>query len=82
MNALFGCIALECSIFGLDIDLTQTVESNDVKLVHRLVVLGGISSAYDNPVIGYAMPPERLELQELQHRRIERFRNAINLVKE
>ena len=62
--------------------LAQAVKRDDVEFVHRFVVLGRVSGAYDNPVLGNAMASECLELQELKHRGVKRFGNAVNLVEE
>ena len=60
----------------------QAVKRNDIELMDAFVVFGRIARAHHHPVIGHAMTPERLELQELQHAGIERFGNAVDFVQE
>ena len=67
---------------GLDVELAQAVEGHDVEIVHGLVVLGRIARAHDDPALGNMVAPERLELQELQHRGVQRLGHAVDLVEE
>ena len=60
----------------------QTVKRDDIELMNALVVFGRVARAHHHPVIGHAMTPERLELQELQHAGIQRFGNAVDFVQE
>ena len=58
----------------------QAVKRDDIELMDAFVVFGRIARAHHHPVVGHAMTPERLELQELQHAGIERFGNAVNFI--
>ena len=78
----FGSIGLPRAVVRLDIDFAQTVKRHDVELVHRAVVLGRVARTHDDPSFRHLMFAERLELQELEHRGIQRLRNAVDLVEE
>ena len=82
MHARAQRICLPGFEVGLDVDLAHAVERDDVEFARRLVVLGRVAGAHDDPVVGHAMAPERLELQELQHRRVQRLGHAVDLVEE
>ena len=82
MDTLFGGIAAPHRIVGFHVELAQAVERDDVELVHRLVVLGRVAGAHNDPVLGHLMAPERLELQELQHAGVQRLAHAVDLVQE
>ena len=82
VQPLFLGVVLPCRVIRLDVDLAQAVERDDVELVHRFVVLGRVARAHNRPVLGHAMPAERLELQELEHGGVQGLGHAINLVKE
>ena len=60
----------------------QAVKRDNIELMDAFVVFGRVTRAHHHPVIGHAMTPERLELQELQHAGIERFGNAVNFIQE
>ena len=80
MKTRFGSVGLPRAVVGLDIDFAQTVKRHDVELVHRAVVLGRVARAHDDPSFRHLMFTERLELQELEHRGVQRLRNAVDLV--
>ena len=82
VKARFGSVGLPRAVVGLDVDFAQTVERHDVELVHRAVVLGRVARAHDDPSLRHLMFTERLELQELEHRGVQRLRNAVNLIEE
>ena len=82
VQALLLGVALPHRVVGVDVDLAHTVERHDVELVHRAVVLGRVARAHHDPALGHLVLAEFLELQELQHRGVERLRHAVDLVEE
>ena len=82
MDAFCGCVVFPDHVIGLDIDLAQAVQGDDVKLVHRPVVLCRIARANHNPVVGDLVLAKGLVLQKLQHRGIQRLAYAVDLIQE
>ena len=67
---------------GLHVDALEAVPCGDVEIVRRAVVLGRVTGRHHDPAVRHAMASEDLVLQELQHRRRQRFRHAVDLVEE
>ncbi len=80
MDALSTGIFLPHAVIYIDVDPFHAVKSHDVKIPHGLVVLRRISGCDNEKSIRHTVCPEGFVLQELQHCRRERLRDAVDLV--
>ena len=75
-------VFLPCVVVGLDIDLLESVECDDVKIPDGVVVFRRVSGACDDPAVRNAVSSEYLVLKELEHQRRQGLRHAVDLVEE
>ena len=81
MQAFFRHILIPGRKVRFYIHPADPVPGNDVEIPRRTVILGRISRCDEDPAFRKAVPSEGLELQELQHCRDQRLRDAVDLIK-
>ena len=80
VNAVHPRVFFPDAEIGLHVEPLHTVKGHDIEVTDRAIVLRRIAGGNDDESFRHPMGSECLILQELQHRRCERFGNAVDLI--